>query len=326
MLSNITNLVEASEVDSGTKKVHILAYNEKAPLNAEALNCTTTSTSWTRAFSPDVLGPVYLFGDEYACNLGNAWRYLKTYKSFYKVTSEELIDESGETVAEDSFFLKEEEYLRWAREGWRNENFSNPSQNDEVLGWYWNGEVVSDKIDARIKIFIPLYARLVHRLPEYYRLVEMYNEGSIYLRDHKGSPYTTLDSLITDSPKFGCAQVLALMLNGAVKVSTLGSVKLVDPSVRGDRGKLLYANSIMNWLKGQDPKQRDKAVQAIILMLHVIKKEYPSSVLFVNKLSDLLSHKKFKSAITLLKEFSEDLVLYPKLYDYICTNIHNIGE
>src|ERR1700678_425651 len=114
------------------------------------LRINTTSRAkdyiWTQ-LSPFHLGPVKLWGGNWSVNMENAWQYSKVYA--------EHLDKDGERT---------KRWIKWAIAGWENPKAIRYPMGRGAKPEYsfWDGEHYS-YTQARAKIYIPLYAKLVRR-------------------------------------------------------------------------------------------------------------------------------------------------------------------
>src|SRR3990167_4870254 len=101
------------------------------PKNTLALNVTSRSNDWGRAFSPFLLGPVELWTGEYALrpfiakNVENAWQYSKVYqKHVNPLTGNPTTD-----------------WWHWAIKGWNNPRAVRypMGKGTNPLYHYWEG-------------------------------------------------------------------------------------------------------------------------------------------------------------------------------------------
>ena len=180
------------------------------PRNNDAINTTSRSKSWSRGLSPFFLGPVRLYGHFVAQNVENAWQFSKVYT--------EHLDEIGEPGTE---------YWNWATTGWNQKRAVRyPMGKGSIpLYSYWNGEKLP-YVEARKKIYIPLYAGAVRGTDAYAQLEaaagQKRNAGEdLWLWDFDGYDYhklgLSLDQVVEKSDaKMGHAFVLAMMLEGKV--------------------------------------------------------------------------------------------------------------
>jgi hypothetical protein len=163
-----------------------------------------------RQFSPFLLGPVGLYEGavvSHAKNVENAWQYSKVYNSF--------LNSNGEP---------NERYFEWAKSGWLN-----PRAVRYPMGKgakpeysYWNGEKLC-YIEARKKIYFPIYANSVRQTKEFKLLRTLYDAGRpITLWDFDGYDYlaqgmTLHDVIENPSRPMGHAFVIAALLEGTFK-------------------------------------------------------------------------------------------------------------
>lgn len=144
---------------------------DKLPENAIIINTTSRSASWTRGFSPFIIPGGHLYGHYYAKSVENAWQFSKCYSEF--------VDDDGNPSPE---------YFKWAEKGW-NDSYVHryPMGDTKPLYSYWNGQKY-DYIEARKKIYIPLYCRGCLKTKAFEKLLEIYRttEQDIYLIDFDG--------------------------------------------------------------------------------------------------------------------------------------------
>jgi len=126
---------------------------------------STTKEQWCKEFSPFFLGPIELYPNETdgtiytAKNMENAWQFAKVYKKF-----------TGQNEQPN------DEYWKWARDGW---NDSKPHRfpfgrtAEKPLYSLWKGEKLT-YIQARKRIYAPLYAKYVEQTDAYKKLSEIY--------------------------------------------------------------------------------------------------------------------------------------------------------
>lgn len=169
------------------------------------INTTSRSPQlWARQLSPFFLGPVPLYagaGLRVAQNVENAWQYAKVYEDH---------DASGEPS---------EAYWPWAREGWANNRavrYPMGKGAKPAYSW-WDGEALS-YVEARRRIYVPLYTRAVVNTPAFRKLLGLYRESEdITLWDFDGYDHlkfgmTLKEVLNHPVRKMGHAFVLAMML------------------------------------------------------------------------------------------------------------------
>lgn len=163
-----------------------------------------TPTSWQRDLSPFFLGPCPLYegaGIAEAQRMENAWQFAKVYREQQR---------DGEPT---------EDYWRWARDGWRYRRAVRyPMGKGAVpeFSW-WDGEALG-YVDARKKIYVPLYTKAVIRTAGFAELLRVYREhGELTLWDFDGYDHHKLGMSLKDvlndpTRKMGHAFVLAMML------------------------------------------------------------------------------------------------------------------
>jgi hypothetical protein len=170
--------------------------------NGLVVNTTSRSKNWSRGLSPFVLGPCKLYGGYVSQNMENAWQYSKVYSQF--------VDKDDNIT---------EHYFVWARNGWK-QGYANryPMGKGAVPKFsYWDGKRM-DYVDARKKIYVPLYYRAVKDTGAYKILRDMYlSNDVIYLWDFDGYRNDLLGMNLVDvlncpDRKMGHAFVLARML------------------------------------------------------------------------------------------------------------------
>jgi hypothetical protein len=159
---------------------------------------------WKKGLSPFFLGPVPLYGGYVARNVENGWQYSKVYPQF--------ASESGDPRPD---------YFVWAEGGWENPRAIRypMGKGAKPLYSWWDGEKLS-YIEARKRIYIPLYYKAVRGTEAFRRLKEMYDAGEeLWLWDydgynHKALGMTYKEVINCESRKMGHAFVLAMMLEG----------------------------------------------------------------------------------------------------------------
>ena len=187
--------------------VQVLSFRDLDPEGIPVVNTTSRSRNWSRGLSPFFLGPVPLYPGapiSQALNMENAWQYSKVYAGY--------VDEEGKPT---------EGYWEWACDGWntrRAVRYPMGKGARPLFSW-WAGEPL-DYIEARKRIYMPLYARAVSVVPAFLQLKALYErEGKVALRDFDGYDYHKLDMTLRDvvndpTRKMGHAFVLAVLLEG----------------------------------------------------------------------------------------------------------------
>jgi hypothetical protein len=186
--------------------IRIVNMREKN-LKGEVVNTTSKAKGkWQTDLSPFELGPCDLYSHNgkmiTARNMENAWQYAKVYKSF--------TNSSGDPDAA---------YWGWAMAGWADpkpRRYPIKRGARPEYSW-WEGERLG-YIDARKRIYAPLFAEAVQKTAGWKHLETLYKTKSlITLRDYDGYDYTamgrTLTQVLNDPRKImGHAFVLAMLL------------------------------------------------------------------------------------------------------------------
>lgn len=185
--------------------VHVLFKFAPNPYRGIEIDTTLNSGKF-RELSPFVLGPIktYIPGI-YSQNFENLWQFSKVYKEHL---------EGGEPGFK----------WRW----WRNEGWENPIAIRYPMGKgrkpeysYWNGEHLG-YIEARKKIYAPIYAEYVAGTKSYRILEGIYQSGTtLVLKDYDAYDHLKLGMTLVDvinnpDKKMGHAFVLAMMLTGVL--------------------------------------------------------------------------------------------------------------
>ncbi len=171
------------------------------------INTTSHSDNFSQGLSPFFLGPCKLYGDYVSKNVENAWQYSKVYARF--------LDKDDNPT---------EEYFKWAREGWAKSyavRYPMGKGMKPAYSW-WAGEKLT-YVEARKKVYIPLYVESVKKHPSFKRLKEMYETDVEVLGkdlclldfdgyDHKELDMTYDEVINSEKRKMGHAFVLAMLL------------------------------------------------------------------------------------------------------------------
>jgi len=177
--------------------------DKDVPKDSNIIYTVSTSKNWSKGLSPFFLGPVKLYGDFVSQTVENAWQYTKVYYS--------QIDFEGEPT---------EEYWRWAKEGWDNPRAVRYPMGKNVKPMYalWNGEKLG-YVEARKKIYLPLYCGAVVKTAAFKKLKEIYEStnDTIYFWDYDGYDHKKLgmsywDVLNCETRKMGHAFLLGMLL------------------------------------------------------------------------------------------------------------------
>lgn len=198
-----TNCPEVG-VDRGGP-LRVFAMRRPKPEGYRLVNTTShAATPEERGLSPFSVGPVVTYDGSLASNIENLGQFSKVYAKY--------ADAAGWPSAE---------YFQWARSGW-----SDPVARRYPMGRgarplyaYWAGERLG-YVEARARIYAPLYAEAVAATPSFAWLQGLYRSGvPIGLVDfdgwdHVGQGYTLAEVLRADRIKMGHAFVLAGLLTG----------------------------------------------------------------------------------------------------------------
>lgn len=174
------------------------------PKDKRAINTTSSCKGLGRSFSPFFLGPVKLYNGFVAKNVENGWQYGKVYRCF--------LDGNGNPS---------DKYFDWAKEGWDNPRAVRypMGKGAKPVYSYWKGEKLG-YIDARKKIYFPLYANAVVKTKAFGVLKKQYDAGAeIILWDFDGYNHLSMGMSLKDvlnNPErpMGHAFVIAALLEG----------------------------------------------------------------------------------------------------------------
>lgn len=185
--------------------IHITGPNHPdPPEGAVLINTTSRSDNWSRGLSPFFCGPVELYGGYRSLTVENAWQYAKVYEYY--------TDANGNP---------DERYFKWAQDGWSSHRADRYPMGKGVkpLYSYWDGEKLG-YIEARKKIYIPLYSKAVQETYAFKKLKEMHEGGAdLYLWDFDGYDHKTLGMTYEDAINFpnkslGHAFVIGMLIEG----------------------------------------------------------------------------------------------------------------
>lgn len=182
--------------------IHVTGPGYKTPEGSEVINTTSRSTTWSRSLSPFFLGPIDLYSGYKSINMENAWQFAKVYE--YHLEDDGSIGER---------------YFNWAQDGWNDKRAHRyPMGRDaKPVYSYWDGKTLG-YVEARKKIYIPLYAKAIQQTSAFEKLKKMHEDGrDLYLWDFDGYDHKalnlTFDQVIHDpNRKMGHAFVIAMLL------------------------------------------------------------------------------------------------------------------
>lgn len=183
----------------------IYVIGPKDPRIKHAINTTSRSKNWSKDLSPFFLGPVTLTGakNQISKNVENAWQFTKVY--------------SGHLANG----LPSPNYFSWAKSGfgdWKAHRYPMGRGAKPEYSW-WNGEKLG-YIEARKRIYIPLYSEAVDQTEAFQELQKFHDqEENIWLWDFDGYNHRELNMswnevINNETRKMGHAFVLAMMLEG----------------------------------------------------------------------------------------------------------------
>ena len=187
--------------------IHITGPNHKTPDDAVIINTTSRSNDWSKGLSPFFAGPVDLYSGYRSINIENAWQFSKCYEYYL---------EADNSVGE--------RYFKWAQDGWNDIKAHRYPMGKGVkpLFSYWDGEQLT-YVEARKKIYIPLYAKAVQKTYAFGKLKKMHEENqNLYLWDFDGYDHKAVgasyDEVINNPDrKMGHAFVIGMLLEDHLK-------------------------------------------------------------------------------------------------------------
>jgi hypothetical protein len=173
------------------------------PDDAIVIDTTSRSDNWSKELSPFFVEGGPLYGNYYAKNVENAWQFSKIYEQF---------DDNGKPKPE---------YFTWAQKGWNSKYaYRYPmGKGAKPLYSWWNGKKL-DYIEARKKIYVPIYGRGVLKTKAFKKLLYIYRttKKDIYLVDFDGYNHIKMGKTLTEvmkdpNMKMGHAFVLFSLLH-----------------------------------------------------------------------------------------------------------------
>jgi len=189
-------------------KVEVVTYQDWRQMNWQKEDVVVTvskSDNWTRGLSPFVLGPCKLYDPFVSMNMENAWQFSKVYSEFL----------DGDNI--------KPEYWDWCKKGWGDKKaYRYPMGKGRIPSFSLWGEERLGYIEARKRIYIPLYFRAVKDTSSFKKLKEVYEEHKTFDRDlylidfdayrHRMFNMSYNDVINCSSRKMGHAFVLAMAL------------------------------------------------------------------------------------------------------------------
>lgn len=183
-----------------------MPYSAPIPEGAIAIDTTSRSNTWSRGLSPFVLPAGRLYGSFSARTVENAWQYAKVYPKH--------LDPTGEVKPE---------YWSWARAGWNSPRVQRYPMGKGAQPLFSLGDGAQlSYVEARLKVYVPLYARAVRQSDAYAQLVKLFLQArsqrrQLVLRDRDGYDHaaqglTVKDVLKNPNRSLGHGFVLLLLL------------------------------------------------------------------------------------------------------------------
>ena len=189
-------------------RLEVITFQDWKKLGLDKKDVVVTvskSTNWSKGLSPFHVGPCELYDGHIAKNMENAYQFSKVYPEFC---------EDGEIL---------DTYWEWALKGWSDKKGHRyPAGKGRIpLFSLWGDERLG-YVEARKKIYIPVYYRAVKDTEAFDYLQCKYNEykrkdKNLYLVDfdayrHKELGMTYKEVVNCETRKMGHAFVLAMAL------------------------------------------------------------------------------------------------------------------
>jgi len=165
--------------------LYVESYKNKSklPVDSIIIDTTSRSTNWTKELSPFTIYGGHLYGNYWATNVENAWQAAKVYK---------LYDDNG---------TPKPEYFIWARKIWSSKyayRYPMGRGAKPEYSW-WDGQNLT-YVDARKKIYVPIYSRGVIKTDAFNKLLDIYRTTNkdIYLIDFDGYNHIKMGKSLID--------------------------------------------------------------------------------------------------------------------------------
>jgi hypothetical protein len=153
------------------------------PDDVIVIDTTSRSDNWTKGFSPFIIYGGHLYGNYYAKNVENAWQFSKVYEQF---------DNNG---------IPKPEYFEWSQKGWIDKYAHRYPMGKGIKPLYswWDG-IKLDYVEARKKIYVPIYSRGVIKTETFNKLLDIYRTTNkdIYLIDFDGYNHIKMGKSLID--------------------------------------------------------------------------------------------------------------------------------
>ncbi len=191
------------------ENIIVVSKRDRCPEEYELIDTTSRNDDpIIRSVSPFYLGPIECYDGLIAKNMENAWQYSKVYP--------DDIDETGKPTTS---------YFKWRDYGF-SKSFADryPKGKGAIPCYsYWKTEKGYEHlgyIEARKRIYIPLYVKAVCSSPGFKQISEMIEDGrKIALADFDGYDNVKLgmsmqDVVNCETRKLGHAFVIKMILDG----------------------------------------------------------------------------------------------------------------
>lgn len=192
--------------DARLRIIPVVRKNLQSNPNGLYVNATSSGNDGEKQLSPFFLGPCRLYGDTTAKRMENAWQFSKVYPQH--------VGSDGRPTAQ---------YFAWASAGWAS---SEPQRHPmgkearDAFHW-WDGQRLG-RVEARKRIYVPLYVEQVVKEPYFQNLKKVWEEeikpdpeNTLYLMDFDAYEYGTMSlSEVLNNPakSMGHGFVLAMLL------------------------------------------------------------------------------------------------------------------
>lgn len=193
--------------DAHLRVIPVVRKNLQSNPNGFYVNVTSSGNERERQLSPFSLGSCRLYGRATSKRMENAWQFSKVYPQH--------VGGDGRPTAE---------YFEWAAAGWASSQAQRHpmGRNARAVFHWWDGQRL-DKVEARKRIYVPLYAEQVVIQPYYQGLKKVWQEdiepdpaNSLYLMHFDAYEYCTMSfSEVLNNPakSMGHGFVLAMLLS-----------------------------------------------------------------------------------------------------------------
>ena len=196
--------------------------------------CLTKSTEYGD------LGP-YVLQDDKGRIMENIWQFSKVYEkvdntkeSYSRYHKDKIIWSHPEEIHVDNNGNLTKEYFVWRKKGMENKyavrypvGFNNMSKCLYALAEDKNGNIINEKLDyiqARKKIYVPLYKEMVIKRPLFWKLIERLKKGENLLiievdgphqeaLDYYKQTYGVNDNFIENGTSLAIPETLNIFLN-----------------------------------------------------------------------------------------------------------------